>query len=199
MSKQLVIATNNAHKLQEIRAILGERFELLSLKDIGCEADIPEDSDTLEGNASQKARYVYDRYGLDCFADDTGLEVEALGGAPGVRTARFGVMNGYGASHDADANTACLLDKLQGCADRRARFRTVISLIEGGEERQFQGIVNGTITTEKRGDQGFGYDPVFIPEGYQETFAQLGVEVKNTVSHRARAVAKLCEYLMGDK
>lgn len=195
---KLVIATNNAHKLSEIRAILGDKIELLSLKDIGCDVDIPEDADTLEGNALQKARYIYDNYGLDCFADDTGLEVEALNGGPGVYTARFGVMNGYGDSHDADANTACLLDKLKGASNRKCRFRTAIALIQNGETHLFEGIANGEITTEKRGEGGFGYDPVFAPEGYEgQTFAQLGVEVKNQVSHRARAVAKLCEYLLG--
>lgn len=195
--KKLVIATNNAHKLEEIRAILGDQIELLSLKDIHCDVDIPEDSDTLEGNAIQKARYVYDSFGYDCFADDTGLEVEALNGAPGVFTARFGTMNGYGTSHDADANTACLLDKLKDAENRKCRFRTAIALILDGETHLFEGIANGEITTEKRGDGGFGYDPVFAPEGYDgKTFAELGVDIKNQVSHRARAVAKLCEFLL---
>lgn len=191
--KKLVIATNNAHKLEEIRAILGDRIELLSLKDIHCEEDIPEDADTLEGNASLKARYVYDRYGLDCFADDTGLEVEALNGAPGVHTARYATDG-----HDTDANVRKLLSELAGKENRKARFRTIISLIEDGQERQFEGIVNGTIAESKQGDKGFGYDPIFIPEGYNETFAQLGVEVKNQISHRSRAVAKLCEYLLSN-
>lgn len=191
--KKLVIATNNAHKLEEIRAILGDRIELLSLKEIHCEEDIPEDADTLEGNASLKARYVYDRYGLDCFADDTGLEVEALNGAPGVHTARYATDG-----HDTDANVRKLLSELAGKENRKARFRTIISLIEGGQERQFEGIVNGTIAESKQGDKGFGYDPIFIPEGYDETFAQLGVEVKNQISHRSRAVAKLCEYLLNN-
>lgn len=195
--KKLVIATNNAHKLEEISAILGNQIELLSLKDIHCDVDIPEDSDTLEGNAIQKARFVYENYGYDCFADDTGLEVEALNGAPGVYTARFGAMNGYGTSHDADANTACLLDKLKDSENRKCRFRTAIALILDGETHLFEGIANGEITTEKRGDGGFGYDPVFAPEGYDgKTFAELGVDVKNQVSHRARAVAKLCEFLL---
>lgn len=195
--KKLVIATNNTHKLEEIRAILGNQIELLSLKDIHCEVDIPEDSDTLEGNAIQKAQYIYDNYGLDCFADDTGLEVDALNGAPGVFTARFGVMNGYGTSHDADANTACLLGQLKNADNRKCRFRTAIALILNGETHLFEGIANGEITTEKRGDGGFGYDPVFAPEGYDgKTFAELGVNVKNQVSHRARAVAKLCEFLL---
>lgn len=191
--KKLVIATNNAHKLEEIRAILGDRIELLSLKEIHCEEDIPEDADTLEDNASLKARYVYDRYGLDCFADDTGLEVEALNGAPGVHTARYATDG-----HDTDANVRKLLSELAGKENRKARFRTIISLIEDGRERQFEGIVNGTIAESKQGDKGFGYDPIFIPEGYNETFAQLGVEVKNQISHRSRAVAKLCEYLLNN-
>lgn len=191
--KKLVIATNNAHKLEEIRAILGDRIELLSLKEIHCEEDIPEDADTLEGNASLKARYVYDRYGLDCFADDTGLEVEALNGAPGVHTARYATDG-----HDTDANVRKLLSELAGKENRKARFRTIISLIEDGQERQFEGIVNGIIAESKQGDKGFGYDPIFIPEGYDETFAQLGVEVKNQISHRSRAVAKLCEYLLNN-
>lgn len=188
--KKLVIATNNAHKLEEIKAILGNEFELLSLKDIHCDVDIPENSDTLEGNASQKSHYVYENYGLDCFADDTGLEVEALGGAPGVHTARYATEG-----HDTDANTRKLLHELEGVKNRKARFRTIVSLIENGVEHQFEGIVNGEITTEKKGEKGFGYDPVFIPEGYTETFAELGVDVKNQVSHRSRAIAKLCEYL----
>lgn len=188
--KKLVIATNNAHKLEEIKAILGNEFELLSLKDIHCEVDIPENSDTLEGNASQKSHFVYDNYGLNCFADDTGLEVEALNGAPGVHTARYATDG-----HDTDANTRKLLHELEGKDNRKARFRTIVSLIEDGVEHQFEGIVNGEITTEKKGDKGFGYDPVFIPEGYTETFAELGVDIKNKVSHRSRAIAKLCEYL----
>lgn len=191
--KKLVIATNNAHKLEEIRAILGDKIELLSLKDIHCDVDIPENSDTLEGNASQKAHYIYDKYGLDVFADDTGLEVEALNGAPGVRTARYATEG-----HDTDANVRKLLNELEGKENRKARFRTIISLIEDGKEILFEGIVNGEISIEKRGEKGFGYDPVFAPEGFQgSTFAELGVEVKNQVSHRARAVAKLCDYLLG--
>lgn len=188
--KKLVVATNNAHKLAEIRAILGGQFELLSLKDINCLEDIPENCDTLEGNASQKAHYVYDRYGMDCFADDSGLEVEALHGEPGVRTARYATDG-----HDTDANVSKLLRVLEGEPNRRARFRTIISLIEGGVEHQFEGIVNGNITTQRQGTGGFGYDPVFSPEGYQESFAELGVEIKNQISHRARAIQKLVGYL----
>lgn len=194
--KKIVFATNNAHKLSEIRDILKDNFEVISLAELGCHDDIPETADTLEGNALQKAHYINDRYGVDCFADDTGLEVEAFNGGPGIYTARFGTMNGYGESHDADANTRCLLDKLQGEENRKAQFRTAIALILDGEEHLFEGIVRGVITTEKRGDKGFGYDPVFMPEGYDGTFAELGVDVKNEISHRARAVKKLAEFLM---
>ncbi|MBQ9287253.1 MAG: non-canonical purine NTP pyrophosphatase, partial [Bacteroidaceae bacterium] len=154
--KKLVIATNNAHKLDEIRAILGHQLELLSLKDIHCDVDIPETADTLEGNASQKAHFIYDNYGINCFADDTGLEVEALNGEPGVHTARYATEG-----HDTDANVRKLLHELEGKKNRKARFRTIVSLIEDGVEHQFEGIVNGIITTEKRGTNGFGYDPVF--------------------------------------
>lgn len=193
--KKIVFATNNAHKLSEIRDILKDNFEVISLAELGCHDDIPETADTLEGNALQKAHYINDRYGVDCFADDTGLEVEAFNGGPGIYTARFGTMNGYGESHDADANTRCLLDKLKGEENRKAQFRTAIALILDGEEHLFEGIVRGVITTEKRGEKGFGYDPVFMPEGYDGTFAELGVEVKNEISHRARAVQKLAEFL----
>lgn len=193
--KRIVFATNNAHKLGEIRDILKQDFSVVSLEDIGCHDDIPETSATLEGNALQKARYIHERYGIDCFADDTGLEVEALGGGPGIYTARFGVMNGYGDDHDAEANTRCLLDKLKGESNRAAQFRTAIALILDGKEYLFEGIAKGVITEEKRGKKGFGYDPVFMPEGYGETFAELGVETKNTISHRAKAVAKLADFL----
>ncbi len=193
--KRIVFATNNAHKLGEIRDILKQDFSVVSLEDIGCHDDIPETSATLEGNALQKARYIHERYGVDCFADDTGLEVEALGGGPGIYTARFGVMNGYGDDHDAEANTRCLLDKLKGESNRAAQFRTAIALILDGNEYLFDGIAKGVITEEKRGEKGFGYDPVFMPEGYGETFAELGVGTKNTISHRAKAVAKLADFL----
>lgn len=191
MKKRLVFATNNAHKLEEIRAILGNSIEILSLADIHCHADIPETADTLEGNARQKSRYVYEHYGLDCFADDTGLEVESLGGAPGVYSARYA--NGQG--HDSQANMNKLLKEMEEKNDRKAQFRTIISLIEKGEERQFEGIVKGQITREKRGESGFGYDPIFQPDGYETTFAELGSDIKNRISHRARAVAALCDYL----
>lgn len=191
MKKRLVFATNNAHKLEEIRAILGNSIEILSLADIHCHADIPETADTLEGNARQKSRYVYEHYGLDCFADDTGLEVESLGGAPGVYSARYA----DGQGHDSQANTNKLLKEMEEKNDRKAQFRTIISLIEKGEERQFEGIVKGQITREKRGESGFGYDPIFQPDGYETTFAELGSDIKNRISHRARAVAALCDYL----
>ena len=191
----LIMATNNAHKLQEVRQILGSAFEVKGLADIGCHEDIPEDADTLEGNALQKARYVHQHYGVDCFADDTGLEVEALGGAPGVYTARYGSMNGYGESHSADANNACLLDKLQGETNRKARFCTVIALIQGSEEHLFEGIVEGDILPAKCGSEGFGYDPVFAPEGRGIAFAEMSAEEKNAISHRGRAMARLTEYL----
>ncbi len=190
MKKKLVFATNNAHKLEEIAAILGEKIELLSLKDIECNADIPETADTLEGNAIQKAEFIHQHYGLDCFADDTGLEVEALNGEPGVFSARYA-----GDGHDSEANMQKLLQNLQGVENRKAQFRTAICLILNGEKHLFEGIVKGSIIEEKRGGAGFGYDPIFVPEGYDLTFAELGNDVKNTISHRARAVEKLCAFL----
>lgn len=189
--KKLVFATNNPHKLEEIRAILGSKLEILSLADIGCDADILETAETLEGNALIKAHYVYDNYKLDCFADDTGLEVDALHGLPGVHTARYA----YPDRHDPEANMIKLLEALRENNDRNARFRTVIALIEKGKEHLFEGVVEGVIAREKSGTQGFGYDPVFIPEGNSKTFAELGEDIKNTISHRARAVQKLAEYL----
>lgn len=191
MKQKLVIATNNAHKLSEIQAVVGDKFEILSLKDIECYDDIPEDSDTLEGNALQKARYIYERYGCDVFADDTGLEVAALDGRPGVHTARYA----YPDRNDTVANVAKILCELKEKSDRRAQFRTVIALILKEEEYLFEGKVEGFIVTECRGTDGFGYDPVFSPEDTGLTFAELGVEVKNTLSHRARAVQKLCAFL----
>ncbi len=190
------MATNNEHKLREIRQILGSEFHVLGLADIGCTVDIPETSDTLEGNALQKARYVHEHFRLDCFADDTGLEVEALGGQPGVVTARYGSICGYGTAHDSAANIRCLLDKLQGQENRRARFRTVIALIQDGEERLFDGIVEGQIVTQLRGTDGFGYDPVFEPEETGLTFAEMGPEEKNRISHRGRATQKLAKFLL---
>ncbi len=193
MKRKLVFATNNAHKLDEVRRMLGDRVEVMSLEDIGCHADIPETADTLEGNARQKAEYIYRNYGTDCFADDTGLEVEALDGAPGVRSARYAGGNG----HDSEANMKKLLAEMHDKSNRKARFRTVICLIEKGEEHLFEGIVEGKIIEKKRGCSGFGYDPVFVPDGYGETFAEMGSEEKNRISHRAHAVCRLCEYLLG--
>lgn len=189
--RKLVFATNNAHKLEEIRAILGDKVEVLSLKDIQCDVDIPETADTLEGNAVLKAEYIYRHYGLDCFADDTGLEVEALNGAPGVYSARYA----GGEGHDSEANMRKLLAEMEGKTNRKAQFRTAICLIEGGVEYLFEGVVKGEIIEKKRGASGFGYDPVFMPEGYTETFAEMGSEEKNRISHRARAVQALCAYL----
>ena len=191
MKNKLVFATNNAHKLEEIKNILGDKVEILSLADIDCHTDIPETADTLEGNARQKAMYVYTHYGMDCFADDTGLEVDALEGAPGVHSARYASEKG----HDSQANMEKLLREMEEKNDRKAQFRTIISLIEKGEEKQFEGVVRGEILRERKGNSGFGYDPVFRPEGYDKTFAELGNEIKNKISHRARAVAALCEYL----
>ena len=197
---KIVFATNNEHKLSEVRGILGDKVEVLSLSDIGCHDDIPETGETLEENALQKAQYIYDHYHVNCFADDTGLEVEALGGAPGVHTARYASEEG----HDSEANTRKLLRELKDKDNRHARFRTAIALVEEvgkGEKVQrinlFEGIVEGEITTEKRGEKGFGYDPVFKPNGYDGTFAELGVDVKNQISHRALAVQKLVKYITG--
>lgn len=191
---KLVFATNNPHKLEEVRAILGSDVEVLSLRDIGCTADIPETADTLEGNALLKARFVASRYGVDCFADDTGLEVAALDGAPGVYSARFA---GPGCT-PAD-NVRKLLGLMQEAGDRSARFRTVVALIRGGKEYCFEGMVGGTIARTPAGCGGFGYDPVFVPEGYDRTFAELPPAEKNRISHRARAVAKLADFLRGEE
>lgn len=189
--KKLVFASNNAHKLSEIRAILGDRLEIISLSDLQCHEEIPETADTLEGNALIKARYVWEHYGLYCFADDTGLEVEALGGAPGVYSARFA-----GEHATFEDNVSLLLERLSGvAAPRRARFRTVIALIDEYGTHFFEGSVDGEITLERSGDHGFGYDPVFRPEGREETFAQLTEQEKNSMSHRGRAVQKLVRYL----
>lgn len=190
--KQIVFATNNAHKLKEVREILGDTgIVVLSLEEIGCNDDIPETADTLDGNALIKAQWVKQHYGYDCFADDTGLEVYALGGAPGVYSARYA-----GPGHDSVANVALLLGNMEGMEDRKARFRTVIALIIGnGEPVLFNGIVEGCITHECHGENGFGYDPVFRPEGEMRTFAQMSDGEKNAISHRGRAVKKLAEYL----
>lgn len=187
---KIVFATNNAHKLSEVKAVLGDGFELVTLREVGITEDIPETGATLEENASQKAHYVYDRTGLDCFADDTGLEVEALDGRPGVRSARYA-----GEGHDFKANNRKLIAELEGKENRRARFRTVISLIRGGVEQQVEGIVRGVIATEESGTEGFGYDPLFISEGSDVTFAEMSAETKNAISHRGRAVAALVKIL----
>lgn len=194
--KKLVFASNNAHKLEEIRAILGTQYEVKSLKDIGCEVDIPETGSTFRENALQKATYVKEHFGFDCFADDSGLQVEALGGEPGVYSARYAVKNGVQVEGNKDdANMNVLLEKLANEENRKACFRTSIALIFEGETHFFDGTVEGRIIHEKRGDGGFGYDPIFIPDGYDKTFAELGNEVKNGISHRARAVAKLADFL----
>lgn len=190
MKKKFVFATNNAHKLEEVTAILGDKIELLSMKDIHCSADIPETADTLEGNALLKARYIFENYHLDCFADDTGLEVEALNGAPGVYSARYA-----GDAHNSEANMQKLLQDMEGMENRKARFRTVFALIVNGKEHLFEGIVKGEITKHRHGTSGFGYDPVFIPEGYTQTYAEMGSELKNKISHRAVATDKLCNFL----
>jgi XTP/dITP diphosphohydrolase len=186
----LVFATNNSHKAREVEGILGPGFEVRTLKDIGCYEDIEETADTLEGNALLKARYVKEKYGYDCFSDDSGLEVEALGGAPGVHTARYA-----GESREPDANMALLLRNLEGQANRRARFRAVVVLIFNGKEILLEGICPGEIAFAKRGTGGFGYDPIFIPNGYDATFAELGDDVKNQISHRAKATLQLAQTL----
>lgn len=189
METKLVFATNNAHKLEEVRAILGNDYEVLSLADINLHEDIPETAGTLEGNALQKAQYVKQHYGLDCFADDTGLEVDALNGEPGVYSARYA-----GEGHDSEANMSKLLLKMNKKRNRKARFRTIVALIQGEDIHLFEGIVNGTIIKERRGKGGFGYDPIFVPEGYSQTLSEIGEE-KNKISHRARAIAKLADFL----
>ena len=190
MKKKFVSATNNAHKLEEVTAILGDKIELLSMKDIHCHADIPETADTLEGNALLKARYIFENYNMDCFADDTGLEVEALNGAPGVYSARYA-----GDAHNSEANMRKLLQDMEGIENRKAQFRTVFALIINGKEHLFEGIVKGEITKHRCGSSGFGYDPVFIPEGYTQTYAEMGNTLKNKISHRALATNKLCNFL----
>lgn len=187
----MIFATNNAHKLDEVQAILGEGFELTTLRQAGITEDIPENEPTIEGNALSKARYVWEKCGCDCFADDTGLEVDALGGAPGVHSARYATDG-----HDFQANRTKLLAEMEGKSDRTARFRTVVALIMDGKEYTFEGIVEGKITTEEIGEGGFGYDCLFRPDGYEQTFAELSAEEKNSISHRGRAVRKLAEWLI---
>lgn len=187
---ELVFATNNQHKLEELQALLGSKIRLLSLNDIGCTEEIPEEQPTLEGNASQKAFYVFNKFGYNCFADDTGLEIEALNGEPGVYSARFA-----GEGKDPQANMEKVLLLLEKIKNRKARFRTVISLVIDGAEAQFEGIVEGEILTAKQGDKGFGYDPLFMPAGFRKTFAEMDMSEKNGISHRGRAVEKLVQYL----
>lgn len=194
MMKKIVFATNNAHKLKELREIVADKFQILSLADIDCHADIPETSPTIEGNAEQKARYIKDNYGYDCFSDDTCLEIDALGGEPGVYSARYA----EGAGHDSEANMRKVLDKMSGVPEERrtARFRTAVALILEGELHIFEGTVEGHILTAKKGDSGFGYDPIFQPdEADGRTFAQMSADEKNAMSHRGRAVKKLVDFL----
>ena len=192
--EKLVFATNNSHKLRELSQIMPPDIQLLSLNDIGCDDDIPETGPTLEINAAQKSFYIWDKYGLNCFADDTGLEIESLGNEPGVYSARYA-----GDARDSNANIIMVLENLKNMTNRKARFRCVISLIISGNEIQFEGIVNGVISTEKHGNSGFGYDPIFIPDGYDQSFAELSPEVKNAISHRGLAVMKLVEYLRNNR
>jgi XTP/dITP diphosphohydrolase len=189
--KELVFVTNNPHKIKEISAIIGERIHILSLADIGCKEEIIEDALTIEGNASLKSWYVYNKFGKDCFADDTGLEIEALDGRPGVKSARYA-----GEECNPENNILKVLHELDGADNRKARFKTVISLILGGNEIQFEGTVEGVILQEKHGSDGFGYDPVFLPDGYDKSFAEMVPEEKNKISHRGRATEKLIAYLM---
>lgn len=187
---KLVFATNNKHKLDEIKNLIGNDFKILSLKEINCLEDIPETKNTLEGNASLKAFYIYNKYKINCFADDTGLEIDALNGRPGVYSARYA-----GDEHDFEKNMNKVLKELQGITNRKARFRTVVSLIINGKETLFEGIVNGNMLYEKKGEKGFGYDPIFQPKGYKRSFAEMSLNEKNKISHRGKAIRKLVEYL----
>ena len=196
---ELIFATNNQHKLEEIGAVLGAPFTLLGLKDLRFEEEIPEDHDTLEENASQKAWFIYEKFNKSCFADDTGLEVAALGGAPGVYSARYSRIGSpvFPEMEPAEGNIKKLLMEMEGIEERKARFRTVIALVLAGIEYRFEGIVSGEITKIQSGTKGFGYDPVFIPDGQDLTFASMGLTMKNKISHRARAVKELVEFLKG--
>ncbi|MBR8537081.1 non-canonical purine NTP diphosphatase [Carboxylicivirga sediminis] len=187
---ELVFATNNEHKLREIQLLLGTSLKLLSLKDIGCNEEIPETGTTLEANARQKSEYIFNKFGLNCFADDTGLEIDALNGEPGVYSARYA-----GADKDAEANMNKVLDLMSEENHRKARFRTVISLFIDGKEHQFEGVVEGVVLRERSGKEGFGYDPIFTPDGYQQSFAEMAMELKNEISHRGRAIKKLIDFL----
>ena len=187
---ELVFATNNVNKVKEIQQVIGDSFNLKGLKDIHCHEEVPENQSTLEGNALEKARYIYEKYHYNCFADDTGLEIEALENRPGVYSARYA-----GEEKDAEVNMNKVLDELSGSMNRNARFRTVIALIIDGREYLFEGSVSGKILTEKKGEKGFGYDPVFQPDGFNLSFAEMELEEKNTISHRAKAVQKLQQFL----
>jgi len=196
---EIVFATNNRHKVEEISALLGDNYQLLGLDDLQIEEEIPEDHETLEENALQKARYIFNLTGRNCFADDTGLEVDALDGAPGVYSARYSRIGDptFPEMEPAAGNIRKLLLKMEGVNERSARFRTVISLIFGGKEYQFEGVAEGAITLKSSGIKGFGYDPVFIPEGYEVTFAEMDLSLKNQISHRAKAVRQLVDFLKG--
>lgn len=187
---KLVFASNNKNKIAEIQQLIGDKFEIVSLEEIGCTEDIPETADTIEGNAILKAQYVYEKYGLSCFADDTGLEIEALNGEPGAYSARYA-----GEHKNAGDNMALVLQKLESQTNRSAQFKTVIALNFGSEHFLFEGIVKGTITPVKRGNEGFGYDPIFQPEGFDVTFAEMSMQQKSTISHRGKAVEKLVNFL----
>ncbi|EHP45488.1 non-canonical purine NTP pyrophosphatase [Odoribacter laneus] len=187
---KLVFATNNRHKLEEITRMLKDKYEIISLEEIGCREEIPEDYETLQENALEKARYVKEHYGYDCFADDTGLEIEALGNRPGVYSARYA-----GPAKNSEDNMHKVLGEMKGEENRKARFRTVIALLLGGEEHFFEGIVEGKILEQQQGEIGFGYDPIFCPEGYRQSFAEMPMEQKNQISHRGQAVRKLAEFL----
>ncbi|WP_242926782.1 non-canonical purine NTP diphosphatase [Pontibacter vulgaris] len=186
----LCFATNNKNKIAEVSQMLADKYKLLSLEDIGCHEELAEDQDTMEGNSRQKAQYVWEKYKVNCFADDSGLEVDALCGAPGVYSARYA-----GPQRSDSDNITKLLQSLQGVENRKARFRTSVTLYLNGQEYQFEGIVNGTITHEWKGDKGFGYDPVFLPDGHEQTFAQMGAAEKNAISHRGQAIRKLVNFL----
>ncbi|MEE1112725.1 MAG: non-canonical purine NTP diphosphatase [Bacteroidales bacterium] len=191
MAREIVIATNNKHKVEEIRSLVGDRIKIISLSELGCKEDIPETGETLEENARQKARYIWEKYGKDCFADDTGLMVDALDGKPGVYSARFA-----GEKCSFDDNINLMLEMMEGKTNRKAYFSTVICLIEQGEEKLFEGSCPGSILTERYGRGGFGYDPIFIPDGYGESFAEMSLEEKNKISHRGKATDKLIKYLL---
>ncbi len=187
---KLCLATNNAHKVEELQALLGEKFQLQTLKEIGCFDEIPETTNTFDGNSLQKAMYVWERFRINCIADDSGLEVDALNGEPGVFSARYAGEHG-----NHEKNITKLLQNLGGIEHRSAQFRSVITLIINGVANNFEGIIRGKITNERRGSQGFGYDPIFVPDGYDRTFAEMSMEEKNPISHRGLAVAQMIDFL----